>query len=66
MSYECSKCKKSIRLSYLTNKGETVCEACSWWWLTDEVANVLIDPDTVHMTKDQYLEMGRRYGFIDR
>lgn len=66
MTFKCGECGRDQKLAYLSNKGVTVCETCSWWWLGDEAKNVLIDPSTIQITKDQWEKMGRHYGFLPK
>lgn len=60
----CDICHKDVGLCYHTNKGRTVCTPCSWWWIVDQVHNELIEPDTIHITKDMWEGMGKHFGFI--
>lgn len=49
----CSKCGKKHNLLSVSNKNETVCDKCSWFWLTDEERCITIDPSTLHATRAQ-------------
>jgi len=67
LTTECAKCHGPLEGNgYVTNKREIVCMKCSWWWNTDTVRNVMIDPETYQMTRDTWLAEGEHFGFREK
>ena len=49
--------------TYKTNKHEAKTLQESWFWPVDTCNNVLIDPSTLDVTKDQWDKLTKYFGF---
>jgi len=65
---KCFICEKQLDIEkgevHLTNRKHHVCDQCSWFWPTDIIHNVKMEPDTFPLTEDMWREIGRKNCFI--